>query len=329
MKKLLAAVASVAMLGVLFTACSNSGGTSSSSSSGSSAVSGTITAAGSSALKPLVDAAKKSFQSNNPDVSITVSAGGSGVGLQQVASGTVDIGDSDVTAASKLSADQAKTLVDHQVCTIGVAVITSSDVKVTNLTTDQLTGIFTGKITNWNQVGGTDEKITLVTRPSNSGTRALFKQYALNGQDESASTSLNTDDSGVLLQDVSGNKGAIGYVALSYLVTSPNVNTVNIDGAAPTLENIYSGKYKVWGTEHMYTKGTAKGATAAFLKYMQSSEFATKAETLGYGAFSKMKVTHPDSSSATSSAASSAASSSASATSSTTSSAASSATSSK
>ncbi|MFT9055611.1 MAG: substrate-binding domain-containing protein, partial [Ethanoligenens sp.] len=96
MKKLLAAVASVAMLGVLFTACSNSNGASSSSSD-SSAVSGTVTAAGSSALKPLVDAAKTAFQQKNPDVSITVSAGGSGVGLQQVAAGTVDIGNSDVT----------------------------------------------------------------------------------------------------------------------------------------------------------------------------------------------------------------------------------------
>lgn len=311
MKKFLAAVASVAMLGVLFTACGNSGGTSSSSSSGSSAVSGTVTAAGSSALKPLVDAAKKEFQQNNPNVSLTVSAGGSGVGLQQVASGTVNIGDSDVAAETKLSADQAKTLVDHQVCTIGVAVITSSDVKVKNLTTDQLVGIFTGKITNWNQVGGANEKITLVTRPSNSGTRALFKQYALNNQDESTS-SLNTDDSGVLLQDVQGNQGAIGYVALSYLVTSPNVSTVSIDGVDPTLNNIYSGKYKVWGTEHMYTKGKATGATAAFLNYMQSSDFAKSMETLGYGVSSKMKATHPDSSSAVSSSASSAASSTAS-----------------
>ncbi|ADU25831.1 phosphate ABC transporter substrate-binding protein [Ethanoligenens harbinense] len=303
MKKLLAAVASVAMLGVLFTACSN--GTSSSSSSSSSTVSGTVTAAGSSALKPLVDAAKTAFQQKNPDVSITVSAGGSGVGLQQVAAGTVDIGDSDVTAESKLPADQAKTLVDHQVAVIGVAVITSTDVKVSNLTTEQLTNIFTGKTKNWSEVGGPNEAITLVTRPSNSGTRALFKQYALNNVEESTSA-LNTDDSGVLLQDVAGNKGAIGYVALSYLVTSPNVSTVSIDNVAPTLDNIYSGKYKVWGTEHMYTKGEAKGAAAAFIKYMQSADFATRCETLGYGIASKVKVPHADTSSASSSASSSA-----------------------
>ncbi|MFT8887517.1 MAG: phosphate ABC transporter substrate-binding protein [Ethanoligenens sp.] len=307
MKKLLAAVASVAMLGVLFTACSNSNGASSSSSD-TSAVSGAVTAAGSSALKPLVDAAKTAFQQKNPDVSITVSAGGSGVGLQQVAAGTVDIGNSDVTAESKLPADQAKTLVDHQVAVVGVAVIASSDVKVASLTSQQLSDIFTGKVKNWSEVGGTNEPITLVTRPSNSGTRALFKQYALNNVEETAS-SLNTDDSGVLLQDVSGNKGAIGYVALSYLVTSPSVNTIKIDNVAPTLDNIYSGKYKVWGTEHMYTKGEAKSATAAFIKYIQSSDFATRAETLGYGVASKIKVPHTDSSSSASSSASSAASS--------------------
>lgn len=309
MKKLLAAVASVAMLGVLFTACSSSSGDSSSSSSASSKISGTVTAAGSSALKPLVDAAKTSFQAKNADVSITVSAGGSGVGLQQVASGTVNIGDSDVAADTKLPADQAKTLVDHQVAVIGVATIVSSDVTVTNLTTQQLTDIFTGKITNWNQVGGADEKITLVTRPTNSGTRALFKQWALNNTDETNS-SLNTDDSGVLLQDVEGNKGAIGYVALSYLVNSSTVKTVSLNGVKPTLDNIYSGKYNVWGTEHMYTKGEATGAVKAFLDYMQSSEFGKQAEKLGYGVASNIKVPHPDSSS------SSAASTSASATSS-------------
>ena len=220
-------------------------------------LSGSITAAGSSALKPLVDDAATSFSEENPDVAITVDAGGSGEGLKQVAEGTVDIGNSDVEASEKLDETQAAELVDHKVCVITMAPIVNNDVAeagVTSLTKDQLIGIFTGKITNWSEVGGPNEDIVLVTRPSSSGTRATFQKYALDGNEEASNASMETDDSGVLLQNVKDTKGAIGYVALSYLVDDPGVSTVAIDGVEPTLENTYSGKYPVWTYEHMYTK---------------------------------------------------------------------------
>lgn len=264
-----------------------------SSDSASSNLSGTITAAGSSALKPLVDDAANSFIKDNPNVSITVDAGGSGEGLKQVAEGTVTIGNSDVAAADKLDADKAKDLVDHQVCVITMAPIVNQDVKdggVKSLTTDQLIAIFTGKTTNWKDVGGPDEKIVLVTRPDSSGTRSVFTKYALNGNKEASNTSMETDDSGVLLQNVKGTKGAIGYVALSYLTGSAGVATVSIDGVEPTLENTYSGKYKVWSFEHMYTKGEAKDATKAFLDYISSDKYGSNMEKLGYGVASKMTV---------------------------------------
>lgn len=122
------------------------------------------------------------------------------------------------------------------------------DAGVTNLTKDQLIGIFTGQITNWSEVGGPDEDIVLVTRLTSSGTRATFQEYALDGNEEASNASMETDDSGVLLQNVKDTKGAIGYVALSYLVDNPGVSTVAIDGVEPTLENTYSGDYPVWTT---------------------------------------------------------------------------------
>ncbi len=88
-----------------------------------------------------------------------------------------------------------------------------------------------------------------------SGTRATFKKYALDGASEASNKSMETDDSGVLLQNVKTTKGAIGYVALSYLVSNPGVDTVSIDGVEPTLENTYAGKYPVWTYEHMLHKG--------------------------------------------------------------------------
>lgn len=194
------------------TSGSSEGSTSESSASASAAsgeaaadeLSGTITAAGSSALKPLADDAAEYFNELHPDVSITIDAGGSGQGLQQVADGTVDIGNSDVTAEEKLDASMAEGLVDHQVCVITMAPIVNPDVAeagVTDLTKDQLISIFTGETTNWSEVGGPDEDIVLITRPESSGTRATFEKYALDGNKEASNTSMETDDSGVLLAE--------------------------------------------------------------------------------------------------------------------------------
>ena len=182
---------SAAMVG-----CSSNAASNDSDSKGKS-LSGTITAAGSSALKPLVDVAAEQFSNENPDVSITVDAGGSGEGLKQVADKTVTLGNSDVAAEEKLDKDQAKNLVDHQVCVVTMAPIVNKDVGVKDLTKQQLIDIFTGKTTNWKDVGGPDEDIVLVTRPTSSGTRATFQKYALDGNEEASNASMETDDSGV------------------------------------------------------------------------------------------------------------------------------------
>ena len=269
-------------------AASGEAASSEAASTAASAVSGEVTAAGSSALLPLAQAAAESFMKENPDCIVTVNGGGSGEGLKQVADGAVDIGDSDVFAEEKLDADAAAKLVDHEVCTITMAPVVNASNKVTDLSTDDLIGIFTGKITNWKDVGGDDMDIVLVTRPSSSGTRALFKTWALNGEEEASNEALETDDSGTLLQTVEQNEGAIGYVALSYLVNNDAVKTVSIDGVEPTLENTYNGTYKVWGYEHMYTGGEGSEQAQAFINYMMGDTFADQLESLGYGVSSKM-----------------------------------------
>ena len=296
MKKFIAIMAVCGLVASMAAGCGNSKSDTNGSGNtdNGSELSGTITAAGSSALKPLVDDAADAFLDENPDVSITVDAGGSGEGLKQVSEGTVTIGNSDVPAEDKLDADAAAELVDHQVCVITMAPIVNNDVKeagVDSLTKDQLISIFTGKTTNWKDVGGPDEDIVLVTRPESSGTRATFQEYALDGNEEASNASMETDDSGVLLKNVADTKGAIGYVALSYLVDNKDVATVAIDGVEPTLENTYSGEYPVWTFEHMYTKGEPDEVTKAFLDYIMSDDYGTQMESLGYGVSSKMTVT--------------------------------------
>lgn len=300
MKKFIALLTVAGMTATMAVGCgSSSNGTSDNAAgtnteSSDSSLSGTITAAGSSALKPLADDAADSFLNDHPDVSITIDAGGSGEGLKQVSEGTVDIGNSDVAAEDKLDETAAKELVDHQVCVVTMAPIVNKDVAeagVKSLTKEQLISIFTGKTTNWKDVGGPDEDIVLVTRPESSGTRATFQKYALDGNEEASNTSMETDDSGVLLTNVKSTNGAIGYVALSYLTGDAGVETVAIDDVEPTLENTYSGKYPVWTFEHMYTKGEPDEVVKTFLDYIMSDEYGAKMESLGYGVSSKMTNT--------------------------------------
>ena len=260
---------------------------------GESGSSGKVTVSGSSALLPLAKDAAQKFKAKNDQVSITLNAGGSGTGLKQVSEGTVDIGNSDVFAKEKLPEAKAAELVDHKVAVTVMAPVVSKEIgtNVKSLTKAQLQDIFTGKVTNWKDVGGPDEAVVLITRPSTSGTRALFTKYALDGKEELSNKSMETDDSGTLVQTVSQSKGAIGYVALSYLMNHNTVTPLAIDGVEPTLDNVYNGKYPVWGYEHMYTKGEATGAVKAFIDFIMSKDYSADIEKQGYGVASKMKVT--------------------------------------
>ena len=249
---------------------------------------GSITAAGSTALQPLVQEAATEFMAKYANSSIQVQGGGSGTGLTQVATGAVDIGNSDLFAEEKLAADQAALVVDHKVCVVGFAAVVNPDVNITTLTNDQLINVFTGKITNWKDVGGPDEKITIVNRPASSGTRATFKKYALNGADEATGIALTEDSSGTVRTTVAQTKGAISYLALSYLDNT--IKALQINGKDANASNITDGSYPVWSYEHMYTKGAAAGLSKSFLDFMVSSDFAAKITQLGYIPISSMKV---------------------------------------
>lgn len=289
--KKLASLGVVAMMSLSILGC-GSDTASNDKAASSSSLSGSITGSGSSALLPLAKDAADKFKELHPEVSITLNGGGSGTGLKQVADGSVDIGNSDVAADTKLDKAVADGLVDHKVCVVTMAPVVNKDIAATvkSLTKQQLTDIFTAKITNWKEVGGPDEEIILITRPSTSGTRALFKEFALGGAEEASNKSLETDDSGTLLQSIKDNKGAIGYVALSYLVNNQDVATVSVDGVAPTLENTYNGTYPVWGYEHMYTKGEPNATVKAYLDFIMSDEYGKSMEAQGYGVTSKMQV---------------------------------------
>lgn len=287
--KMLVLTIAILLVSGMLTAC---GSSNIQGDAGNSKLSGSITAAGSTALQPLVEQAAQNFQTKNPDVEVSVQGGGSGTGLSQVSQGSIEIGNSDIAASDKAGIN-ASQLVDHKVCVVGFAVVANKNVKVDNLTKTQLIGIFTGKITNWKQVGGNDIKIVVINRPKSSGTRATFKKYALDGNDEAVGLALTQDSSGAVKTAIASNNGAIGYLAAPYITdeVKKEIKTIKLDGVEASKDNIITGKYQVWSYEHMYSKGEAEGLTKAFLDYMQSNDVKPLIIKLGYIPISDMKVT--------------------------------------
>ncbi|AOZ90029.1 phosphate-binding protein [Bacillus xiamenensis] len=274
------------------TACGNSSSSGDSKDSKGNAsnkdeASGSITISGSSAMQPLVLAAAEKFMDKHPKADIQVQAGGSGTGLSQVSEGSVQIGNSDVFAEEKDGID-AKALKDHKVAVVGMAAAVNPEVGVKDITKEELKKIFTGKIKNWKELGGKDQKITLVNRPDSSGTRATFVKYALDGA--TPAEGITEDSSNTVKKLIAETPGAIGYLAFSYL-TDDKITPLSIDGVKPEESNVESGKYTIWAYEHSYTKGEPEGLAKQFLDYLMSDEVQKEiVKDQGYISVSNMKV---------------------------------------
>ena len=283
MKKALSLTVAAVMATALFAGCGGSPAPKEEAKKATTEVTGTVKASGSTALLPLLKAGQEEFQKKNAKVSVNIAGGGSFTGQNQVATGAVDIGNSDVALDKKLG---DKGLVEHKLVGIPFVFVVNKDVKVDNLTTQQYVDIMTGKITNWKDVGGQDQKITLIHRAPSSGSRATIQELVLK-TNKFTDNAVIQDSNGAVRAAIASTAGGFGYVDAAY--ADATVKMLAVDGVKYSLSDVASGKYKILTFGRMFTKGQPQGAAKAFIDFVTGKEFQeTYAEKNGFVPLTKM-----------------------------------------
>lgn len=240
-------------------------------------LSGNISMAGSTSMEKLANAAAESFMAKYPGVMVTAEFTGSSAGVEAVTAGSVDIGNS--SRALKDSEKEAGA-VENIVAIDGIAVVVDPANTVEDLTKQQLTDIYTGKVKNWSEVGGQDGVIIVVGREAGSGTRGAFEEL-LEIEDACAYAN-ELDSTGAVMAKVGSTPGAIGYVSLD--VIDDSVIAVALEGVAPTVDNIKAGDYFLSRPFVMATMGEVSEQNAtvqAFFEYLKSEEGKEVIEAVG------------------------------------------------
>ncbi|MCD6532705.1 MAG: phosphate ABC transporter substrate-binding protein [Deltaproteobacteria bacterium] len=226
---------------------------------------GVLRISGGTAHIPVMKEVSKIIMQAYPDIQISIAGGGSGAGIKQVGEGLVDIGNSGRKPTEHEI--QKYGLVLHRWAFDGVGVIVHRDNRVQALTKGQLQDIFSGRLRNWQEVGGVDKEITVFTRDEASGTRNVFWKKAL-AKKVITNKALVVASNGAMKAGVSHNPYAIGYVSIGYLDKS--VAAVVLDGVKPSLEAVQKGEYTVVRGLYSNTKGERDGLTKSFIDFLFS-----------------------------------------------------------
>ena len=239
-----------------------------------SAFAGQIVMDGSTTVLPFAQAAAEQFAKQNPGVKFSVSGTGTGNGFKSLADGSAQI----ANASRFIKDSEIKSCMDKKVYPVPFAValdclvpVVHPSNKVKSLTREQLKDIYSGKITNWKQVGGSETPIVVVGRDTSSGTYGTWQEMIMDKGDKTRVTpkAQVTSSSGAMMTSVSQNKNAIGYEGMGYV--SKSVKAIAVDGISGSASAARSGKYPLARYLYMFTKGWPEGEVLDFITFMQSN----------------------------------------------------------
>ena len=250
----------------------DSGSASSSGTTASADLSGTVATNGSTSMEEVIGALSEQFMKDNPNVTVTYDATGSGTGIEAVSNGTCDIG----LSSRKLKDEETSNgLVATTVALDGIAIIVNADNPISDLSVDQIASIFKGETTNWSEIdGGSDGEISCIGREAGSGTRDGFEE--ITGTTDACKLSQELTSTGAVIEAVKNSTNAIGYASFSAVEGQDGIKAITVGGVECTEENISDGSYVIQRPFNLVTKdGTALSAEAqAFFDFATSSDAA-------------------------------------------------------
>lgn len=225
---------------------------------------GQISIAGSTTVQPLAEKLAEVFVATNSGIRIDVAGGGSSSGVKAGGDRTVDIG----MASREIRASELETYPDLQIYEIafdGIAIVAHLEVPVDELTLDEVRGIFAGEITDWSEVGGPNQPITIISREEGSGTRGAFEELVM-GETPITDRAIFQDSNGKVRTALTGTPYAIAYLSFGYVDDS--VLIVAIDGVDPSVENVLNGSYPVVRPLNFVTGGEPESIVKLFLDWV-------------------------------------------------------------
>ncbi|MTV47588.1 phosphate ABC transporter substrate-binding protein PstS family protein [Heliobacillus mobilis] len=278
--KLIALTAMVGLLGTVAVGCGgNSAKETNADKPAASAQKGSIQVKGSDTIVNLSQKMAETYMEKNKDANIAVTGGGSGTGIKALINGTTDLAN-----ASREMKDEEKQELKEKtgkdtkeivIARDGIGFIVNKNNPVKELTMDQLSDIYTGKVSNWKELGGPDEKIVVYARETSSGTHVFIKEHVMKNKDYRTDALLQSSNAAIV-KEVEANKGAIGYVGLGYLKDTTKTLGVKKDGQSaavmPSEASVKDKSYPVSRPLFVYAAGEPEGLAKSFVDFMLSDE---------------------------------------------------------
>lgn len=225
----------------------------------------TVQIAGSTSVQPVVEKLADQYQKTHPNVRINVQGGGSGLGIRTTEQNIVSIG----MSSKSLSSGEKDGLNEYIIGKDGIVIAINTANPINNLTTDEIRDLFSGNISNWNQIGGSDTDVHVIVREAGSGTLQSFQDMIM-GKTKIKKDAIVQSSTESVKQAVKQDPGAIGFISLANVDGS--VKAVSVDGVTPSEQTVANGSYKLQRPFELLIKGNPTGTVKDFLDWVLSPE---------------------------------------------------------